>query len=188
MQTNPSHHTKRVKRLRRILLGAALLAVASLVGLSNLDRFSERQGLSGTLSLSQDGPAIDRPDYQGRTASGRDYRLTGANARADTQNATLLNLPVLALAALADNPAVTMTADLARLQNGTDAVMQGNVRVHMGDGHVLQTETLEAELDAQMLSVPSKLSIDGPQLRLDADSLEGRLDTEIFTFTNTSMT
>ena len=105
MAKDPSTHSMRVKLLRRLLIGAAALTALALVGLSNLDRFAGPNMLLDAIRAL--GPAVDNPDYQGRTAGGRAYRLTGADARADENNNMILRRPLLQLAALADAPAVT---------------------------------------------------------------------------------
>lgn len=176
----------RVKLLRRLLIGAAALSALALVGLSNLDRFAGPNMLLDAIRAL--GPAVDNPDYQGRTASGRAYRLTGADARADENNNMILRRPLLQLAALADAPAVTINAAEAYLQQGEEAVMQGSVRMDMSDGNQLRTQKLIARLDAETVSIPQPLAITGPQINLTADRLTGNLDSRVFTLDNVSMT
>lgn len=186
MAKDPSTHSMRVKLLRRLLIGAAALSALALVGLSNLDRFAGPNMLLDAISAL--GPAVDNPDYQGRTASGRAYRLTGADARADETNNMILRRPLLQLAALADAPAVTINAAEAYLQQGEEAVMQGSVRMDMSDGNQLRTQKLIARLDAETVSIPQPLAITGPQINLTADRLTGNLDSRVFTLDNVSMT
>ena len=186
MAENPSTHTNRVKILRRLLIGAALLAALALVGLSNLDRFGGQSALLTALRAT--GPAIDNPDYQGRTANGRAYRLTGAAAQADENDDTVLRLPVFELAALADAPAVIIKADEARLRHGQEAVMQGNVKMEMSDANRLHTQKLIARIETDTVSVPQELTITGPEIDMRADSMTGNLDSQIFTLENISMT
>ena len=186
MAKDPSTHSMRVKLLRRLLIGAAALTALALVGLSNLDRFAGPNMLLDAIRAL--GPAVDNPDYQGRTASGRAYRLTGADARADENNNMILRRPLLQLAALADAPAVTINAAEAYLQQGEEAVMQGSVRMDMSDGNQLRTQKLIARLDAETVSIPQPLAIAGPQINLTADRLTGNLDSRVFTLDNVSMT
>ena len=186
MAKDPSTHSMRVKLLRRLLIGAAALTALALVGLSNLDRFAGPNMLLDAIRAL--GPAVDNPDYQGRTASGRAYRLTGADARADENNNMILRRPLLQLAALADAPAVTINAAEAHLQQGEEAVMQGSVRMDMSDGNQLRTQKLIARLDAETVSIPQPLAIAGPQINLTADRLTGNLDSRVFTLDNVSMT
>ena len=186
MAKDPSTHSMRVKLLRRLLIGAAALTALALVGLSNLDRFAGPNMLLDAIRAL--GPAVDNPDYQGRTASGRAYRLTGADARADENNNMILRRPLLQLAALADAPAVTINAAEAHLQQGEEAVMQGSVRMDMSDGNQLRTQKLIARLDAETVSIPQPLAITGPQINLTADRLTGNLDSRVFTLDNVSMT
>ena len=186
MAKDPSTHSMRVKLLRRLLIGAAALTALALVGLSNLDRFAGPNMLLDAIRAL--GPAVDNPDYQGRTASGRAYRLTGADARADENNNMILRRPLLQLAALADAPAVTINAAEAYLQQGEEAVMQGSVRMDMSDGNQLRTQKLIARLDAETVSIPQPLAITGPQINLTADRLTGNLDSRVFTLDNVSMT
>ena len=186
MAKDPSTHSMRVKLLRRLLIGAAALSALALVGLSNLDRFAGPNMLLDAIRAL--GPAVDNPDYQGRTASGRAYRLTGADARADENNNMILRRPLLQLAALADAPAVTINAAEAHLQQGEEAVMQGSVRMDMSDGNQLRTQKLIARLDAETVSIPQPLAITGPQINLTADRLTGNLDSRVFTLDNVSMT
>lgn len=186
MAKDPSTHSMRVKLLRRLLIGAAALSALALVGLSNLDRFAGPNMLLDAIRTL--GPAVDNPDYQGRTASGRAYRLTGADARADENNNMILRRPLLQLAALADAPAVTINAAEAYLQQGEEAVMQGSVRMDMSDGNQLRTQKLIARLDAETVSIPQPLAITGPQINLTADRLTGNLDSRVFTLDNVSMT
>lgn len=186
MAKDPSTHSMRVKLLRRLLIGAAALTALALVGLSNLDRFAGPNMLLDAIRAL--GPAVDNPDYQGRTAGGRAYRLTGADARADENNNMILRRPLLQLAALADAPAVTINAAEAYLQQGEEAVMQGSVRMDMSDGNQLRTQKLIARLDAETVSIPQPLAITGPQINLTADRLTGNLDSRVFTLDNVSMT
>ena len=186
MAKDPSTHSMRVKLLRRLLIGAAALTALALVGLSNLDRFAGPNMLLDAIRAL--GPAVDNPDYQGRTASGRAYRLTGADARADENNNMILRRPLLQLAAMADAPAVTINAAEAYLQQGEEAVMQGSVRMDMSDGNQLRTQKLIARLDAETVSIPQPLAITGPQINLTADRLTGNLDSRVFTLDNVSMT
>ena len=186
MAKDPSTHSMRVKLLRRLLIGAAALTALALVGLSNLDRFAGPNMLLDAIRAL--GPAVDNPDYQGRTANGRAYRLTGADARADENNNMILRRPLLQLAALADAPAVTINAAEAYLQQGEEAVMQGSVRMDMSDGNQLRTQKLIARLDAETVSIPQPLAITGPQINLTADRLTGNLDSRVFTLDNVSMT
>ena len=186
MAKDPSTHSMRVKLLRRLLIGAAALTALALVGLSNLERFAGPNMLSDAIRAI--GPAVDNPDYQGRTASGRAYRLTGADARADENNDTILRRPLLQLAALADAPAVTINAAEAHLQQGGEAVMQGSVRMDMSDGNQLKTQKLIARLDSDTVSIPQPLAITGPQINLTADRLTGNLESRVFTLDNVSIT
>lgn len=186
MADTPSIHTKRVKILRRVLMAAALLVALALIGFSNLDRFAGQSALLTALRAT--GPSIDNPDYQGRTASGRAYRLTGAGAQADENDDTVLRLPVFELAALADTPAITIRADEARLRQGQEAVMQGNVKMEMSDGNRLNTQKLIARVETDSVSVPDELTITGPEIDMRADRMDGNLDSQIFTLENISMT
>lgn len=184
MDDNPSSYTKKVIWLRRLLIGGAALAALALIALSNTQRFNAPEGadgLSGALRLSGGGPVIDNPDYQGRTAAGRAYRLTGANARADDNRGTILRAPRLVLAATPTDAAVEMTADMARLVGGDRAELQENVRVTLSDGHILQTQNLISDLQAQTLTAPQAIRLDGPDMALRAASLEGQLENNIFT-------
>lgn len=186
MPDHPSTHSKRVIILRRALVAAAALAALALVGLSNLDRFTGPNALLDAIRAS--GPSIDNPVYQGRTASGRAYRLTGASAAANDAEATILRRPVLALAALAENPAVDIRADEARLSRNDEAVMQGAVVMAMSNGNRLSTEKLITHLDDQSIAIPEPLLIDGPQIHMTADKLTGNLDSQIYTLDNVSVT
>lgn len=186
MPENPSTHSKRVIILRRALVAAAALAALALVGLSNLDRFTGPNALLDAIRAS--GPSIDNPVYQGRTASGRAYRLTGESAATNDAEATILRLPVLAMAALADNPAVDIRADEARLSPSDEAVMQGAVVMAMSNGNRLSTEKLITDLTDQSVAIPAPLLIDGPQMHMTADKLSGNLDSQIYTLDNVSVT
>ena len=186
MADNPSIHTNRVKILRRILMAAALVVALALIGFSNLDRFAGQGALLTALRAT--GPSIDNPDYQGRTVSGRAYRITGAGAQADANNDTVLRLPVFELAALDDAPALTIKADEARLRQGQEAVMQGNVRMDMSDGNRLTTQKLIARVEADTVSAPHELTITGPEIDMRADRMDGNLDSQVFTLENISMT
>lgn len=181
MAANPSTHTRNVALLRRLLLGAAVLAALALIGLSNTQRFSGAENGTGTLRLTGTGPVIDNPDYQGRTATGRAYQLTGETARADDNKATILRAPRLVLAATPSDAAVDMTAGLARLVSGEMADLQEDVRVTMSDGYILTTQKLLSDLRTQTLTAPQAISLDGPDMALRAASLHGQLDTNIYT-------
>lgn len=186
MHENPSHHSKRVIILRRVLIGAAIAAALALVGLSSLERFVGQSTLLEAIRAS--GPAVDNPDYQGRTTSGRAYQLTGASAFTDDNEDTILRLPLLQLAAMADAPAITIKAGEAHLRQGDEALMHGDVRMDMSDGNRLNTEKLIAQLDDQTVLVPQPLVISGPQINLTADSLDGNLDSQIYVLENVSLT
>lgn len=186
MAETPSTHTNRVKILRRTLIAAAILAAFALVGLSNLDRFGGQDALLDALRAT--GPSIDDPDYQGRTASGRAYRLSAAGASADENDDTVLRLPVFRLAAHAGAQALTLRADAARFSPSEEAVMQGGVKMDMSDGHMLNTQRLIARLQTDTVSVPQELTITGPELDMRADSMKGDLAAQIFTLENVSMT
>lgn len=186
MALNPSSYSKRVALLRRILLGAAVLAALALIGLSNLDRFGAQNGLLEAIRAT--GPAIANPDYQGRTTSGRAYRLTGESAAANEDGVSILRRPVLSVAGLAESPAVNIKADEARLSQGDEAVMQGAVRMQMSNGNRLSTEKLRSRLSDQSIAIPEPLVIDGPQMQMTADRLTGNLDSQIFMLDNVSIT
>lgn len=186
MALNPSSYSKRVALLRRILLGAAVLAALALIGLSNLDRFGAQNGLLEAIRAT--GPAIANPDYQGRTTSGRAYRLTGESAAANEDGVSILRRPALNVAGLAESPEVNIKADEARLSQGDEAVMQGAVRMQMSNGNRLSTEKLRSRLSDQSIAIPEPLVIDGPQIQMTADRLTGNLDSQIFMLDNVSIT
>jgi LPS export ABC transporter protein LptC len=167
-------------------LGGAGLAALSLLGLSNLDRFGER---ATKLTLSG-GPIIQSPDFQGRTKTGRAYRISGETARRDGTADTLLSQPRITLAATADSDAANFRADEARLTSTADsdlAQLSGTIIGEMGDGTILKTENLDADLKTQMLSVPQSLSLNGPQLNLTAQNLNGDMSGQIYTLMKVDM-
>lgn len=181
MDDNPSSYTKKVIWLRRVLIGGAVLAALALIALSNTDRFAGAQGDGNSLRFSGAEPVIDNPDYQGQTAAGRAYRLTGTTARRDGNNDTILRAPRLVFAATPEDGAMEITAGLARLAAGDKASLQNNVRFAMQDGYLLQTQKLVSNLRAQSLSAPQPVTIDGPDIAVRAASLDGQLDKKIFT-------
>lgn len=187
MQNNQSQHTKRVTLLRRVLVGGAALAGLALIGLSNTERFTTAP-MDGDIRLSGSGPVVDNPDYQGRTAAGRAYRLQGKTARNLEDNTALLSTPRLAIAATADAAAINITADEARLKSGEQALLRGAVEAGLSDGNRLTTAELSVNISTQDMAVPQELAIDGPQIKLRAARMDGNLETQIFTLQAISMT
>lgn len=186
MTAEPDRHTKRVALLRRGLMGAAGLAALALVGLSNLDRFGQSDDTR--LRLGAGGPVIDNPDYQGRTQDGRAYRLSGATASTPKAGETRLTDPALSLDAGDTAPAMNVKAAEALLVTGEKARLQGQVEMRLSDGHVLKTQRLSVDLVNEILTVPERLTIDGPQLDMRAATLEGQLDRALYEMRDVEMT
>lgn len=189
MAVDPLHHSKRITLLRRLLLGAAILAALALFSLSNMDRFGE---VSGTLSLTGSGPRVDIPDYRGRTDDGRAYRLSGETAR-QTDDGTQITAPILELASQGEDSRPTrISADMARFEtdsdDGTMAHLRGHIEVLLGDGHALKTDALSANITAQTLRAAQPLTVRGPQLNLNAERFDGDTGAQIFVFHDLTMT
>lgn len=184
MDANPSNHTRKVIWLRRSLIVVAMIAALALIGLSNTQRFAPRNEAGGSFRLSSSGPVIDNPDYQGRTEAGRAYRLTGTLAQTGENNDTYIRTPRLVFAATSDQAEVQINAAMGQLFENDKAILNGKVSLNMSDGHKLQTQELISNLNAQTITAPQNLSIDGPNITMRASSLDGQLDKNIFTLHN----
>lgn len=133
----------------------------------------DRQALEGSLRMLS-------PRISGRTKDGEPYVIEAASALPDGPNPNLITLRDLdASVVLSDGRDAALTAKQGRFQREDEVIeLTGGVQAETSDGYVIETDSVEVELDQKRINAPDGVRAHGPRGSLEADTLEAVDDVE----------
>lgn len=131
---------------------------------------------------------LTSPRFSGTTSDGSAIVVDAKSALPDLTNPRKLSIKeVVARIESQSGPSYGIIANTA-LYDGTDEMLtlQGNVRLSTSTGYVLETENLEANLEATEFNIPTAISGRGPAGNLEAGSMTLTTDgdTQVLVFKN----
>lgn len=170
-----SRHTARVRRLRLLLIGGAVLLIGGIVVVTLLDPFGRT--VSG---VSIDGATVDgtkvtmlNPRLSGFQKDGRPYAIEAARAIQDIKAPTLFDLRELKVRlTMPDRSLTRITADVGAF-NSTAETMSLSSGAHVVGDNGLDAVAADAlvEFSANRLTTTKPVTVRMPGKRIAADAM-----------------
>ncbi len=182
-QQDLGFYSRRIWLLRRLLplLALALLAILAFAANPDLRRaFSDETAESDRL-------VIAAPEFLGRLADGRPYRMTALEGRQTTDGNVILQKADILIDT--DNPAgrISLNADSADYQAlDAMAALSGNVRMRDAQNNILTGAAMLAGLDNGILTA-SAVTMRGAAGIVTADEMHADTDKRHYRFTKAVM-
>lgn len=170
-----SRHTVRVRRLRRMLIGGAVLLIGGIVAVTLFDPF--RRTVSG---VSIDGASVDgtkvtmlNPKLSGFQKDGRPYAIEAARAIQDIKAPTLFDLRELKVRLTMPDRSVTRITAAVGAFNSTAETMSLSSGAHVVGDNGLDAVAADAlvEFSANRLTTSKPVTVRMPGRRIAADTM-----------------